>query len=360
MLSDFGSVYHCPPGQPTHTPPTSPPSSVSFSCGRTSIKVAHLPGEQAQVIEQAQDSEPASKDGADESSSSTSTTKSSSTDGKDGKQEAEEAEGGTDLSVELDSTGKAKKNKDAAKAKAKTAFTSLRQNLKQKTVEVKGVKEELKDKSKELKALEARFQKWKQRHPTKGLAKAYNNMGETIDPEKLKEILTAFAVESRDSGALEFLVAEHQEVKTHAETEGRRFVDYFRLCLHYSLDPDNIDEEGKDLTYARLLTYERMGWIVRERAPGKSKSIAKKAGMPVGCQYHWFIKEQKVENTDASSSMNKLTVSKDMAQLDKTKPELAHNGKYTGAHSHLRTLSDGRAGEAGRGIRTLRFSCGSV
>ncbi len=141
--------------------------------------------------------------------------------------------------------------------------------------------------------------KWKSNHPKSGLSTAFDGLEQPASEERLREILLAFAQETRNNLAVEKLQNKHEEVDTHKLVNSKRYVDYARACLHYRLEPDNITtdpETGKetDHTLETLNLYERLQYLTKEKNEPKARAIVKKHKMPqvrgvFVCQTTWGV-----------------------------------------------------------------------
>jgi len=158
----------------------------------------------------------------------------------------------------------ASKKAKTSQAKAK-ALATLRENLRVSKEMHKQTKAELKDATKELKDLENKFKRWRARNPSKGLAKAFDSLPHPVPEEKMKEFLQAFAVESKLTESIELLSDQHVDTQSRESIDGKRYVDYHRICLYYGLQAENIDDAGEDLTYAKLAEFEKLGWISKQK-----------------------------------------------------------------------------------------------
>ena len=200
------------------------------------------------------------------------------------------------------------------KGRSQAATSALRENLKLAREETKATKAELRDKAKEFKDLENKFKRWRARNPNKGLAKAFDALAGPVSEEKMKEMLTAFALETKSVAAFEFLTSEHIDTTSRENTEGKRYVDYNRVCLYYGLAPEHM-EDGVDVTFQKLISFEKLGWISKQKAAARARSYAKKHGLPIGTHYDWYIKEARSDTKDVSASSTKYYVEKDMKNV---------------------------------------------
>jgi len=96
---------------------------------------------------------------------------------------------------------KARERKAKCKAKAeakKQAMATLKEKLREKTAE-------LKEKCKDLKEVTEKFKSWRRRHPDHDLSTQFNRLSKRgeLGPDRLKELLTAFAVETHNKGLVE-------------------------------------------------------------------------------------------------------------------------------------------------------------
>jgi hypothetical protein len=88
--------------------------------------------------------------------------------------------------------------------------------------------------------LEAQFLRWKKRHSKSQLAKAHDDLPDPIPEEEMKAILTAFCTTTKNTGGQEILSSNHTDSVINKDVTGKRYVDYYRVCLHYRLEPVDI------------------------------------------------------------------------------------------------------------------------
>ena len=87
-------------------------------------------------------------------------------------------------------------------------------------------------------------------------------------PQSLPNLVSNIRRSSDLLGAKETICTwgKSEEVKENAS--GKKIVDYSRLCLHCRLEEENVvtGEDGSetDLTFEKLLQYEKLGYIFKD------------------------------------------------------------------------------------------------
>jgi len=84
----------------------------------------------------------------------------------------------------------------------------------------------------------------------------------------------------------------HTTTDLNTAGDSKVWIDYARICKTYDLKQVDMDGDT-DNTYDTLCKYEKMGWIAKRKADGKTRAKQKKFGFAKGAAYEWAVRVGK-------------------------------------------------------------------